>query len=191
VCAQAAKKRGKGKKRAAAVDPLKCGVCEAVTEVVLSEVRKKENDTTTLDLRWGLTAEVKEGKARRLGKVIPYKRSELLAVEVESLKIPKILRLWPAGGSGRAREGDAVHARPSAARRRVHAWIHLVYSPLLARYSPLLESARWWPFSLLPCTHSTPLNAPLLVGATLCLLAATPVYSPLLGFVSLRTAEVV
>jgi len=87
VCAQAAKKRGKGKKRAAAVDPLKCGVCEAVTEVVLSEVRKKENDTTTLDLRWGLTAEVKEGKARRLGKVIPYKRSELLAVEVESLKI--------------------------------------------------------------------------------------------------------
>jgi len=45
-------------------------------------VRKKENDTTTLDLRWGLTAEVKEGKARRLGKVIPYKRSELLAVEL-------------------------------------------------------------------------------------------------------------
>ena len=39
MCAQAAKKRGKGKKRAAAVDPLKCGVCEAVTEVVLSEVR--------------------------------------------------------------------------------------------------------------------------------------------------------
>lgn len=33
------------------------------------QVRKKENDTTTLDLRWGLTAEVKEGKARRLGKV--------------------------------------------------------------------------------------------------------------------------
>ena len=83
LCAQAAKKKGKSKsKKAAIVDPLKCGVCVAVAEVVLGEVRKKENDTTTLDLRWGLTAEVKEGKAKRLGKVIPYKRSEVLAVEV-------------------------------------------------------------------------------------------------------------
>ena len=83
ICAQAAKKKGKSKsKKAAIVDPLKCGVCVAVAEVVLGEVRKKENDTTTLDLRWGLTAEVKEGKAKRLGKVIPYKRSEVLAVEV-------------------------------------------------------------------------------------------------------------
>ena len=82
--AEAAKKRSKGKKKVAKLEPLKCGVCSAIVEVVREEVHKKENDTSTLDLRWGLTAEVKEGKARRLGKVIPYKRSELLATEISS-----------------------------------------------------------------------------------------------------------
>ena len=83
--AEAAKKRSKGKKKVAKLEPLKCGVCSAIVEVVREEVHKKENDTSTLDLRWGLTAEVKEGKARRLGKVIPYKRSELLATEMHTL----------------------------------------------------------------------------------------------------------
>ena len=68
------KSKSKDKKKKADVDALKCGVCVALVELVQEEVRKKENDTTTLDLRWGLTAEVKEGRAKRLGKVIPYKR---------------------------------------------------------------------------------------------------------------------
>ena len=76
------KSKSKDKTKNADVDALKCGVCVALVELVQEEVRKKENDTTTLDLRWGLTAEVKEGKAKRLGKVIPYKRSELLATEI-------------------------------------------------------------------------------------------------------------
>ena len=143
MCAQAAKKRGKGKKRAAAVDPLKCGVCEAVTEVVLSEVRKKENDTTTLDLRWGLTAEVKEGKARRLGKVIPYKRSELLAVEVESLKIPKL----------------RLPGRPPPAAACMHGYILStpLYSPATPLYSNLLVGGPFLSFPALTLRPSTPL----------------------------------
>ena len=68
------KSKSKDKKKNADGDALKCGVCVALVELVQEEVRKKENDTTTLDLRWGLTAEVKEGRAKRLGKVIPYKR---------------------------------------------------------------------------------------------------------------------
>ena len=168
MCAQAAKKRGKGKKRAAAVDPLKCGVCEAVTEVVLSEVRKKENDTTTLDLRWGLTAEVKEGKARRLGKVIPYKRSELLAVEVESLKIPKILRLCQRGGGrGREREEEGgsgremlcTPGRPPPAAACMHGYILStpLYSPATPLYSNLLVGGPFLSFPALTLRPSTPL----------------------------------
>jgi hypothetical protein len=73
-----------------------------VIDEVLYELRKTENSTSTLDLRWGLTAEVKEGRyarlsviehafefilrihrrAKRIGKVIPYKRSQLRAIEI-------------------------------------------------------------------------------------------------------------
>ena len=99
----ASKKKSKSRKKAVqATDPLKCGVCEAVVEVLREEVRKKENDTSTLDLRWGLTAEVKEGKARRLGKVIPYKRSELLATEL----MEKVCNSMTDYGTYRGVEGE-------------------------------------------------------------------------------------
>ena len=44
------------------VDKVRCGVCLAVVDEVLYELRKTENSTSTLDLRWGLTAEVTEGR---------------------------------------------------------------------------------------------------------------------------------
>jgi hypothetical protein len=44
------------------VDSVRCGVCIAVIDEVLYELRKTENSTSTLDLRWGLTAEVTEGR---------------------------------------------------------------------------------------------------------------------------------
>jgi hypothetical protein len=44
------------------VSNIRCGVCIAVIDEVLYELRKTENSTSTLDLRWGLTAEVTEGR---------------------------------------------------------------------------------------------------------------------------------
>eukprot|EP00960_Hanusia_phi_P056529 763303-Hanusia_phi.AAC.14 len=83
VCGNPAS-RSKGSKsvKQAASDPLKCGVCMAVVDEIQKELQTTENSTSTLDLRWGLTAEVTEGRAKRIGKVIPYKRSELRSIEV-------------------------------------------------------------------------------------------------------------
>ena len=66
----------------AEVDKMRCGVCLAIIDEVFYEQRKTENSTSTLDLRWGLTAEVTDGRAKRIGKVIPYKRSELRSIEI-------------------------------------------------------------------------------------------------------------
>ena len=45
------------------VNSIRCGVCIVVIDEVLYELRKTENSTSTLDLRWGLTAEVTEGRS--------------------------------------------------------------------------------------------------------------------------------
>jgi len=63
-------------------DAVRCGVCFAMVDEILYELKKTENSTSTLDMRWGLTSEVKDGRAKRIGKVIPYKRSELRSIEV-------------------------------------------------------------------------------------------------------------
>lgn len=81
------KGKGKGKKKGNAAsenvggaDQLRCGVCL----VSVSELRKEmdETDGDSIDLRWGLTAEVEDGRPKRIGKVIPYQRSELRSIEV-------------------------------------------------------------------------------------------------------------
>jgi len=41
-----------------------------------------EADGDSLDLRWGLTADTEAGKPKRIGKVIPYQRSELRSIEI-------------------------------------------------------------------------------------------------------------
>mmetsp|Transcript_14182 Transcript_14182/g.33441 ORF Transcript_14182/g.33441 Transcript_14182/m.33441 type:complete len:622 (-) Transcript_14182:216-2081(-) len=77
------KKKSKGSKNAdAGLSTMRCGVCMATIDEIRTEQKKTENSTSTLDLRWGLTSEVKEGRAKRIGKVIPYKRSELRSIEI-------------------------------------------------------------------------------------------------------------
>lgn len=80
----AKKKKGRAKKAAssASLDPVRCGVCVQAVDEMLKELATTENSTSTLDMRWGLTATVTDGRAKRIGKVIKYNRSELRAVEV-------------------------------------------------------------------------------------------------------------
>ena len=80
----AKKKKSKAKKAktAAATEPARCGVCIAAVDEIFKELAVTENSTSTLDLRWGLTAQVTDGRAKRIGKVIKYNRSQLRAIEV-------------------------------------------------------------------------------------------------------------
>mmetsp|Transcript_51804 Transcript_51804/g.105448 ORF Transcript_51804/g.105448 Transcript_51804/m.105448 type:complete len:331 (-) Transcript_51804:220-1212(-) len=85
-CDAKKKGRGKGKKKGnvanvGGANQLRCGVCL----VSVSELRKEMDDTDdgdSIDLRWGLTAEMEDGRPKRIGKVIPYHRSELRSIEV-------------------------------------------------------------------------------------------------------------
>jgi len=80
----AKKKKSKAKKAkpAATAEPARCGVCIAAVDEIFKELAVTENSTSTLDLRWGLTAQVTDGRAKRIGKVIKYNRSQLRAIEV-------------------------------------------------------------------------------------------------------------
>jgi hypothetical protein len=48
------------------VDQLGCGVCIASVDEIQAELQKTENSTSTLDLRWGLTAEVPPRGSQRM-----------------------------------------------------------------------------------------------------------------------------
>ena len=74
--------KAKKAKTAAATEPARCGVCIAAVDEIFKELAVTENSTSTLDLRWGLTAQVTDGRAKRIGKVIKYNRSQLRAIEV-------------------------------------------------------------------------------------------------------------
>jgi len=76
------KKKSAPKAAAATADATRCGVCVVAVDEIFKELATTENSTSTLDLRWGLTAEVKEGRAKRIGKVIKYNRSQLRSIEV-------------------------------------------------------------------------------------------------------------
>lgn len=103
-----------------------------MVDEIVYELKKTENSTSTLDLRWGLTAEVTDGRAKRIGKVIPYKRSQVCMPPALGILSACLALLAES-----PRAGAATDRFPLRPRRRV-ACVELI--SLLMDFSPALPN---------------------------------------------------